>query len=365
MGRIEVKIHPTAPLGGDSAVGHNRWHPDIQPVARCHSGDTLVIETRDALDGQVTSTTTLPDLNHIDQNLIHPMTGPIYIEGAEPGDMLEVEIVDIEAAEFGYTLQSPGFGFLRDIFPDSFLVKWRLHDGFATSEQLPGIRLPADPFMGIIGVAPDMELLERAHAREAASLQRGEFGFPVTEPIGAIPASVGERGLRTGPPRENGGNIDIPQTGIGARLFFPVFVDGALFSTGDAHFAQGDGEVCGQGIEMRAKLTARFKLHKKQDVKFRSSQLYFIHKAPARPQPREYMVTTGLSLDDAGNNVSESINLATRQALIEMINYLQSRGYDRQQAYAICSVAVDLHISEVVDIPNAIVSAFLPLDIFG
>lgn len=364
MGRIEVKIHPTAPLGDDSAVGHNRWHPDIQPVAHCRSGDTLVIETRDALDGQVTPTTTLPELTLIDQNLIHPMTGPVYIDGAEPGDVLEVEIVDIQPAEFGYTLQSPGFGFLRDIFPDSFMVKWKLKDGFATSDELPGLRLPANPFMGIIGVAPDMELLERATAREAASLQRGEFGFPVTEPAGAVPARIGETGLRTGPPRENGGNIDIPQTGIGARLFFPVFVDGALFSTGDAHFAQGDGEVCGQGIEMRAKLTARFTVHKKKDVKFRSSQLHFVHKEPARPHPREYMITTGLSLDDAGNNVSESINLAARQALIEMIGYLQSRGYNRQQAYAICSVAVDLHISEVVDIPNAIVSAFLPLDIF-
>lgn len=355
MATVEVKIHPSARLAEDSGAGHNRWHPDIKPVARCCPGDTLVIETRDALDGQVTPETTVADLARIDESLIHPMTGPVSIEGAEPGDMLEVHIVDIQPASFGYTTQSPGFGFLRDKFPDGFLVKWRLHDGFATSEQLPGIRLPADPFMGIIGVAPDRALLERAHAREAAALARGEFVFPPTETKGAIPADLGGEALRTGPPRENGGNIDIRQTGVGSRLFFPVMVEGALFSTGDAHFAQGDGEVCGQGIEMRATLTARFRLHKKDDLKYCGSQFHFIHREQARPVARDYFATVGLSIDDAGNNISESIDLAARNALLEMIAYLQSRGYDRQQAYAICSVAVDLRISEVVDIPNVIV----------
>jgi formamidase len=112
VGKVEVKIHPAAPLAQDSAVGHNRWHPEAKPVARCQSGDTLVMETRDALDGQVTIGTTLDDLRSIDQSLIHPMTGPIHIEGAEPGDVLEVEIIDIEPAAFGYTMQTPGFGFL-------------------------------------------------------------------------------------------------------------------------------------------------------------------------------------------------------------------------------------------------------------
>ncbi|WP_404924952.1 acetamidase/formamidase family protein [Mesorhizobium sp. ORM16] len=364
MARVEMKIHPSNPLGQDTAEGHNRWHPDIGPIARCRHGDTLVIETRDALDGQVTPETTLADLETIDSNLVHPMTGPVHIEGAEPGDILEVEIVDIAPATFGYTVQSTGFGFLRDVFPDRYLVKWRLEGGFATSEQLPGIRIPADPFMGTIGVAPDRALLERANAREAASLARGEFGFPPTEPQGAVPARLGAEALRTGPPRENGGNIDIRQTGIGARLFFPVFVEGALFSTGDAHFAQGDGEVCGQGIEMRATLTARLTLHKQQAARDRLTQLRFIHTETARATSRQYMATTGLSLDDNGTNVSESINLAARRALLGMIDYLGTRGYHSQQAYAICSATVDLRISELVDVPNAIVSAFLPLDIF-
>lgn len=364
MNKVEIRIHPSNPLAKEVGVGHNRWHPDIEPVARCRPGDTVVIETRDALDGQVGPATTLADLENMDLDVIHPMTGPIYVEGAEPGDVLEVEIVDIVPAAFGYTLQSPGFGFLRDLFPNRFMVKWRLENGFATSDQLPGIRIPANPFMGIIGVAPDKALMEQAKAREDASLERGEFGFPPTEPQGAVPLALGREGLRTGPPRENGGNIDIPQTGIGARLFFPVFVEGALFSTGDAHFAQGEGEVCGQGIEMRATLTARFKLHKKQAISDRVGQLRFVYTEPARTQPRQYMVMTGLSIDDEGLNVSENINLAARRALIEMISYLETRGFTRQQAYAICSATVDLRISQVVDVPNVIVSAFVPLDIF-
>lgn len=218
--------------------------------------------------------------------------------------------------------------------------------------------------MGIIGVAPDEALHRQALARETASLDRGEFGFPVTDADGAIPADLGNTGLRTGPPRENGGNIDIRQTGVGAKLFFPVLVEGALLSVGDAHFAQGDGEVCGQGIEMRARLTARVRVHKKDDLKYNPRQFYFVQRERARLSEREYMATIGLSIDDEGGNRSEDINLAARRALLEMIEYLKSRGYDARQAYAICAVAVDLRISEVVDAPNAIVSAFLPLDIF-
>jgi formamidase len=364
MARIEINIHPSVALADDSATGHNRWHPDVQPVARCSPGDTLVIETRDALDGQVSPDTTISDLHNIDQGVIHPMTGPVYIEGAEPGDLLEVEIVDIEPAPFGYTIQSPGFGFLRDIFTDYALTKWKLERGFATSEQLPGIRIPASPFMGIIGVAPDTALVKRAYEREAASLERGEFGFPPTDATSAVPGGVGPMGLRTGPPRENGGNLDIRQTGIGSRLYFPVFVEGALLSTGDAHFAQGDGEVCGQGIEMRARLTSTVRLHKKTTQSYRPQLPYFIHKEPMRTQAREYLATIGLSLDDDGNNFSENINLAARRALLEMIGYLQGRGYTAQQAYTICGAVVDLRISEVVDVPNVIVSALIPLDIF-
>ena len=240
----------------------------------------------------------------MDSNVVHPLTGQIYVEGTRPGDLLEVEIVDIVPDTFGYTTQSTAFGFLRDFFPDPYLVRWRIDGDWATSEDVPGIRIPAAPFMGVIGVAPDQSLLRVATKREQAAISRGEFLFAPTEPIGAVPAGpLGPVGLRTGPPRENGGNLDIKQTGKGTRMFFPVLVDGALFSAGDAHFAQGDGEVCGQAIEMRATLTARLTVHEGRAAEAGISQTQFICEEPATAA-RRYMVTTGLSLADDGTNTN-------------------------------------------------------------
>lgn len=364
MSTVEIRIDPELRLGDDPGTGHNRWHPDIAPVAHCKPGDTVIMETRDAADGQVGPEATADTVSEVDVNLVHPLTGPVAIEGARPGDLLEVEILDIVPGDFGYTIQFPGFGFLRDLFPAPFIVKWTLKDGWATSEQIPRVRIPAAPFMGTIGVAPDRALVDRAMMRENASIARGEFTYPPSEPGGAVPGGrVAQEGLRTGPPRENGGNLDVKEAAKGARLFFPVFVDGALFSAGDAHFAQGDGEVCGQGIEMRAKLTARLTLHPGRAAREGISGTRVI--APETPAAGPRMITTGLSLADDGTNYSENATLAARRALLAMIDYLVSEGFTRQQAYAICSVAVDLKISEIVDIPNVIVSASLPLEILG
>lgn len=365
MATVELRIDPSRPLIEDPSTGHNRWHPDIKPIARCLSGDTVVIETRDAVDGQIGPSSTIEDVARIDSNRVHPLTGPVAVEGARPGDLLEVEILDIVPARFGYTIQFPGFGFLRDLFPDPFLVKWRLEDGWATSDEIPRVRIPAAPFMGTIGVAPDMELLRRAAAREAAALGRGEFVFDPAEPQAAVPAGpIARESLRTGPPRENGGNLDVKEASKGARLFFPVFVDGALFSAGDAHYAQGDGEVCGQGLEMRSVLVARLTLHPGRAARDAISSTRIVTAPAARPAGR-CMVTTGLSLTDDGANYSENATLSARRALIDMIAFLVGEGFSRQQAYAICSVAVDLRISEVVDVPNVLVSASLPLEIIS
>jgi formamidase len=364
MATVEVRIDRSKPLREDPATGHNRWHPDLPAVARIRPGDELILETRDALDGQIGPGSTIETVAAMDSNVVHPLTGPIHVEGSRPGDLLEVEIVDIVPDDFGYTTQSTAFGFLRDFFPDPYLVRWRLDADGAVSEDVPGVRVPAAPFMGVIGVAPDQRLMEMAVAREQAAIERGEFLFPPTEPAGAVPAGPhGQAGLRTGPPREQGGNLDIKQTVKGTRMFFPVFVDGALFSAGDAHFAQGDGEVCGQAIEMCATLTARFTVHEGRAAAEGITQTRFICEEPATVA-RQFFVTTGLSLADDGTNYSENATLAARRALLDMIDYLGSRGLDRQAAYALCSVAVDLRISELVDVPNVVVSAFLPLDIF-
>lgn len=365
-----VVIDRAKPLRDEPATGHNRWHPDIPPILRVDPGDTVELQTRDALDGQIGPNSTAADVARTDLSVVHPLTGPVYVNGAEPGDLLEVQIGEITPEPFGFTVQIPGFGFLRDIFTEPHIVRWRIADGYATSPDLPGVRIPGAPFMGVIGVAPSHELLRATTEREAALLARGGAVLP-PDPTGAVPSAepIASAALRTIPPRETGGNLDIKQLVAGTTLLIPVFQEGALFSVGDAHFAQGDCETCGTAIEMGATFRATFQLRKGaaakgniRDVQFQREE-YFID--PRFAAPRRFFATTGLSVSKDGVNESENLTLAARNALLNMIDYLVTeRGYTRQQAYALCSVAVDLKVSEVVDVPNFVVSAFLPLDIF-
>ncbi|HEY1258829.1 MAG TPA: acetamidase/formamidase family protein [Stellaceae bacterium] len=354
----------------EAQKGHNRWHEAITPVVEAAPGEEVEIETRDAFDGQITPATTAEDLRRCDLNLVHPLTGPVYVAGAAPGDLLEVEICDMKPAAFAYTVQVPGFGFLRDAFPDPYIAKWTIKDGFAESADLPGVRIPDGSFVGVIGVAPSKELRERVQRREAELAGRGGMALP-PEPRGAVPAAepIASEALRTIPPRENGGNLDIKQLSKGARLLLPVFVEGALFSVGDAHFAQGDGEACGTAIEMAGSILVRFSLQKGEAQRrgirfprFLRDDYYF---PPELAAPKRFLATTGMSIREDGTNESEETTLSARNALLAMIDLLVERGWSRQQAYAICSVAVDLKLSELVDVPNMVVSAFLPLDIFA
>ena len=351
-------------------TGHNRWHPGIPPVLRCEPGDEVVLETRDAFDGQMGPGATLETVAAPNLDVVHPLTGPVFVRGAAPGDVLEVEILDVEPDRYGYTVQVPGFGFLRDVFPDPFKVNWDIADGWATASELPGVRIPGSPFMGTIGLTPGHELLVRTAAREQALLDRGGFVLPPS-PSGAVPDDprIAGKALRTIPPREQAGNVDIKQLGKGARLLIPVDTPGALFSAGDAHFAQGDCETCGTAIEMRATLRVRFGLRKGEaaekgirDLRFARDDYYL---PPNYAAPRRFFATTGISVTKDGENHAEDATLAARNALLNMIEHLTERGWTRQQAYAICSVAVDLKISQLVDVPNMLVSAFLPEDIFG
>ena len=369
MARHEIRIDRTKTLIQEPSKGHNRFHPDIPPVIRCKPGDEVVLETRDAFDGQFGPTASLAVVAKPDLGLVHPLTGPVYIEGADPGDLLDAEILDIEPDSYGFTTQTPGFGFLRDVFPEPFKVSWDIAEGWATSRDLPGVRIPGAPFMGIIGLAPGHELLAATIAREQALLERGGVVFPPSA-ASAVPADpkIASQGLRTFPPREQGGNTDIKQLSKGAHLLLPVDAPGALFSAGDAHFAQGDCETCGTAIEMNATLHARFSVRKGEAAEkgIRSPRFtrqdYYL--PPEFAAPRRFYATTGISVTRDGVNRSEDITLAARNALLNMIDHLTERGWSRQQAYAICSVAVDLKISQLVDIPNMLVSAFLPEDIF-
>jgi formamidase len=366
----EIRIDRGKTLLEEPGTGHNRWHPDIPPVLRCEPGDEVVLETRDAFDGQMGPDATLETVAAPDLDVVHPLTGPVFVSGAEPGDVLEVVVIDVEPDRYGYTVQVPGFGFLRDVFPDPFKVNWDIADGWATAPELPGVRIPGSPFMGTIGLTPGHELLVRTAAREQALLDRGGFVLPPS-PSSAVPDDprIAAEALRTIPPREQAGNIDIKQLGKGARLLIPVDTPGALFSAGDAHFAQGDCETCGTAIEMRATLRVRFGLHKGEaaekgirDLRFARDDYYL---PPNYAAPRRFFATTGISVTKDGENHAEDATLAARNALLNMIEHLTERGWTRQQAYAICSVAVDLKISQLVDVPNMLVSAFLPEDIFG
>jgi formamidase len=336
-----------------SSQAHNRWHPDLEPAASVRPDEEITLETRDGVDDQLTRRSTHADLLSLDLGLGHPLTGPVFVEGAEPGDVVEVELLAYETADFGFTGVIPGFGFLADLFPDPYLVKWEIAGGVARAAELPGVAVPGDPFAGVVGVSPSRALLSEIRRREDDLAQAGA---PVAEqsPETAEPPSAAE-GLRTIPPREIGGNLDIRQLVAGSRIRLPVHVPGALVSIGDLHFAQGDGEVCGTGVEVAGAVTVRFAVEKQPSWRGRFPS----YETPARPA-RAAFATTGVALD-----APMDVDAAARVALLEMIDHLVARlGIERAAAYALCSAVVDLRISEVVDVPYPLVSALLPLDIF-
>jgi formamidase len=333
---------------------HNRWHPDLEPIAEVGVDEEVRLETEDGLAGQLTRASSHSDAGALDLGLAHPLTGPLFVRDAEPGDVLEVEFLEYETADFGVTAAIPGFGFLADLFPDPYLVKWEIAGRLARARELPGVAVPEETFAGVVGVAPSRALLEEFRAREEALRGRGQS---VADPLpGAAAPPEAADGLRTIPPRETGGNLDIRQLVAGSRLWLPVVVPGALFSVGDLHFAQGDGEVCGTAIEVAGAVTVRFALHKSPAVRTRFPS----YETPERPGRRSF-ATTGIPVE-----VGMDLNAAAREALLEMIAHLERiYGFDRPAAYALCSAVVDLRVSELVDVPYPVVSALLPLDVFS
>jgi formamidase len=334
-------------------VTHNRWHPDLQPVATVAPGEELRLEAADGLAGHFTRGSSHADAATFDPGAGHPLAGPVFVEGAEPGDVLEVELVAYRTADFGVTPVIPGFGFLADLFPEPYLVKWEIADGVARSAELPGVAVPEATFAGVVGVAPSRDLLELFRQREEGLRARGQ---PVAEPLpaSAIPREAAG-GLRTIPPRETGGNLDVRQLVAGSRLWLPVEVPGALFSIGDLHFAQGDGEVCGTAIEVAGATTVRLTPRRPDGARLRFPS----YETPGSSERRSF-ATTGIPVEEGMD-----LNAAARAALLEMLDHLERQyGFSRPAAYALCSAVVDLRVSEAVDIPYPLVSALLPLDVF-
>lgn len=369
MTERRIRVDRSKRLAEQPEVGHNRWHPDIPAIARVRPGERIVLECRDAIDGQVTAATRPAELSQLNLNLAHALTGPIHVEGAGPGDLLEVRIVDVEPDSVGFTWFTPSFGFLRDHFADAAVFAWRIADGYAESAGIPGVRIRGAPFPGTIGVAPSRAQLTRILAREQRLLERGGAVLP-PDPKDAVPADpkIANEALRTIPPREFAGNLDVRQLSKGARLYVPVNVEGALFSIGDGHFAQGDGEVCGTAIEMRAAFDLEFHVAKGAATRRGLTSASYSRDEPAAPDlaaAGPFFATTGISVTEGGENTSEDATLAAKRAMLAMIDHLVvDRGFSREQAYAIASVAVDLRLSSVVNVPNFVASAVLPLDIF-
>ena len=303
----------------EASAAHYAWDRSIPPRLEIEPGDTVVLETRDAADGFYRRTSTTDDVRRKGPFRGHPLTGPIHVRGAEPGDTLIVEVLDVRPrADYGYTAVMPGRGLLPEAdFPEPYLQIWDLADGrFARAGRT--IAVPIESFPGVLGTALDEP---GAHS--------------------------------TMPPRKNGGNMDVKQMTAGATVYLPVWVPGALFSAGDGHAAQGDGEVCVTAIEMAATLTLRFGLDRTRRIaepRFRTPGP--LPGATAGP----WYATTAHGPD---------LHACAQHAVRYMIDHLvRERGLPRAQAYAVASVAVDLRISEVVDAPNWIVSAFLPESIF-
>jgi acetamidase/formamidase len=299
---------------------HSAWDNSLDPVLTVEPGDVVRFECRDALDGQVGRDSTAEDLANASFDPVHPLTGPVHVEGAEPGDVLEVELLDFEHKGWGFTGYMPGemgLGLLPEDFEEAGLHVWDL-DG-DVGQFVDGIEVPLDMFPGTIGNAP---------------------------------AEDGEHD--TLPPRDVGGNMDVKHMTAGSTVYLPVEVDGALFSTGDCHAAQGDGEVCVTGIEAPMFVTARFDVRKDLDIE----QPQLETSGPFTPTGRDepMYATTG---------IADDLMEATKKAVRHMIDHLHDhRGLTRGEAYILCSAAVDLKISEVVDAPNWTVTAYLPESIF-
>jgi acetamidase/formamidase len=298
---------------------HFTWDAGNAPVLTVDSGDTVVVHTRDVSDNQIGPDSTVDVIAGLDWDRVYPLAGPISVHGAEPGDTLAIEVLDLHTQGWGWTAILPGLGLLSEDFPDPYLRIFDLTAGDVTYLR-DDIAIPIEPFMGTMGVCP-----------EGASAQ------PVM------------------PPGKFGGNMDTRQLTRGTTLYLPVQVAGALFSCGDAHGAQGDGEVCVTGLESPMYGSLRFTLHKDRPI----PAPQYLTGGPLAPRVADgpWYGTTGVGPD---------LFVGAQEAVRAMVDHLATDyGLSPEDAYLLCSLCVDLRISEIVDAGQYVVSALLPLAIFA
>jgi len=285
---------------------HSRWNAELAPRLTIDAGDTVHFECQDSSGAQVGPTTTVREFEAIDRGLIHALTGPVAIAGAMPGDVLQVDVLEVQHKGWGWSSVIPGLGFLKERFAESFFFNWELEES-VTRSLAPAV-VPLRPFCGIMGVAP---------------AEHGEF--------------------RTRPPGVFGGNMDVRELATGATLYLPVQQVGALFSCGDAHAAQGDGEVCINGIECPVDVSLRFTLHKQQ-----------VLAGPVVESAGGEVVGPSWVVVESATDALTAAKMATDR----MVDLLIAKwGFEPVHAYLLCSVAMKLQMSQVVNEPMITVAA--------
>jgi formamidase len=362
---------------------HNRWHPDIPMACWVNPGDDFILETYDWTGGFIKNDDSADDVRDIDLSIVHFLSGPVGVRGAQPGDLLVVDLLDVGArpdSQWGFNgffSKTNGGGFLTDHFPNAQKSIWDFHGLYTSSRHVPGVNFAGLIHPGLIGCLPDPKMLETWNAREAALIATepervpplANPPYPSTAHMGKLAgdakARAAAQGARTVPPREHGGNCDIKDLSRGSKVYFPVYVDGAGLSVGDLHFSQGDGEItfCG-AIEMAGWVHMRVNLIKGGVEKYGIRNPVF-KPSPITPNYNDYLIFEGISVDESGKQHYLDVHVAYRQACLNAIEYLKKFGYSGAQAYAVLGTApVQGHISGVVDIPNACATLWLPTQIF-
>lgn len=391
MPDVIFPLDSTKPFTDQKITGHNRWHPDIPAAVHVKSGESFRLDCREWFDGFIKNDDSADDVRDAPVDIVHALSGPVGVEGAKPGDLLIVDILDVgpipqeegplAGQGWGYTgifAKENGGSFLVEQFPDAYKACWDFSGGTATSRHVPHVSFTGIVHPGLMGTAPSADLLGTWNTREAALIATDPDREPPLalppEPNGAILGSltgedfdrVAGEGARTAPPRENGGNQDIKNLTKGTRVFYPVFVDGANFSVGDLHFSQGDGEItfCG-AIEMGGFIDLRVDLIKGGMDTYGVSENAIFQPGNSDPQYSEWLAFSGTSVTLDGEQRYLDSQLAYQRACLHAIDYLTKFGYSPEQAYLLLGAApIEGRFSGVVDIPNSCATVYLPTAIF-
>ena len=392
MPEVIFPLDSTKKFEDQVKVGHNRWHPEIPPAATVKPGDSFRVHCREWFDGAIVNDDSADDILNAPLKTVHKLSGPFRVEGAKPGDLLIVDILDVgpipqedsgplAGQGWGYTgifAKSNGGGFLTDVFPDAYKAIWDFRGQIATSRHIPGVSFAGLIHPGLMGTAPSAELLARWNAREQALIDTDPNRVPPLalppEPefavLGSLPESeyarVAGEAARTAPPRENGGNQDIKNLSKGSRIFYPVFVDGANLSLGDLHFSQGDGEItfCG-AIEMGGFIDLHVDVLKGGMETYGVAENAIFIPGTVDPRFSEWIAFSGTSVTLDGEQRYLDSHLSYQRACLHAIDYLTKFGYSPEQAYLILGAApIEGRLSGVVDIPNACATVYIPTAIF-